>query len=241
MRVLLTRPSGRNQSMEDALRQRGIPSLTTPLLAVEPLSNPEGETLFHQADIIIFISTNAVEFAQQAIGKPWPANKHYVAVGEATCNALSRLGIKVLSAPKALQQTEGLLTLAELQPAAVNQQQLLIVRGQGGREDLGEALRQRGAKLSYWEVYRRTCPAYDPRQLCQRWQEFGIDTIVLTSGEVLQNLLTLLPKEYFPWLQACHIIVPSIRVERQALTAGLPRVTNAAAANSQAVLKALAL
>jgi uroporphyrinogen-III synthase len=240
MKVLLTRPQGRNQSMEDALRQRGIAFMTTPLLAVEPLHDAQGLTYFRNAEIVIFISTNAVEFANQLVGD-WPTAKHYLAVGDATCQALNDLGVEVQSAPAELQQTEGLLTLPLLQPEQVKQRNILIIRGQGGREDLGDTLSQRGAQLSYWEVYRRVCPAYDVQQLLQSWQKFGIDTILLTSGDILKNLLKLLPKEYFPWLQACHIIVPSIRVERQALAAGLSHVTNACAANSQAMLNALAL
>ncbi|MCL1075973.1 uroporphyrinogen-III synthase [Shewanella dokdonensis] len=241
MKVLLTRPQGRNQSMEDALHQQGIAFMTTPLLAVEPLNDQQGLAQLHDADIVIFISTNAVEFANQLVGNHWPADKHYLAVGEATCQAVKDLGIEVQSAPTESQQTEGLLTLALLQPDQVTQRHILIIRGQGGREDLGDVLRQRGAQLDYWEVYRRVCPAYNAQQLLQSWQAFGIDTILITSGDILKNLLKLLPKEYFPWLRACHIIVPSTRVERQALAAGLSHVTNACAANSQAMLNALAL
>ncbi|QUN06200.1 uroporphyrinogen-III synthase [Shewanella yunxiaonensis] len=241
MKVLLTRPEGRNQSMEDALQQRGIASLTTPLMAIEPIHNPQGTALLDDADIVIFISTNAVEFANQFVTSIWPTNKHYIAVGDATCQALKMLNVAVIPAPDDLQQTEGLLTLPILQTDKVSQRQVLIIRGKGGREVLGDTLQQRGAILSYWEVYQRICPRYDAQQIVKTWQDFGIDTILLTSGEVLTNLLNMLPKEYFPWLQACHIIVPSIRVERQATAAGLSHVTNATAANSQAMLAALSL
>ncbi|TVO97746.1 uroporphyrinogen-III synthase [Shewanella algae] len=242
MRVLLTRPEGRNHAMEQALTERGIPFMVTPLLAVEAMEDKgisPAEVL--DADIIVFVSTNAVHFGTQALNAPWPSHIQYFAVGEATFEAFAQYGIRGHKAPDDNQQTEGLLTLPGLQPEAVKHKKVVIIRGNGGREVLGQTLQQYGASVQFWEVYRRTCPAYDAVQLVKEWQGFGIDTIVLSSAESLMNLIRLLPKEYFAWLQACHIIVPSIRVVDKAVVAGLAQVTDATAANSKAVLKALRL
>lgn len=246
MKVLLTRPEGRNQSMVDALNERGIAHWVTPLLCVEatpPIAMNTPHPLAH-ADMIICISANAVTFADNALTttnpphKAWPPAQ-YFAVGHATWDALNQLGISALEAPDDCQQTEGLLTLAPLQE--IKGQQITIIRGVGGREALAEQLAARGAHLRYWEVYQRACPPLDGQQLALQWQAFGIDTIVVTSGEVLDNLINLVPKELFAWLRSCHIIVPSNRVEAQAHAFGITQVTNANAANSKAVLNALKL
>ncbi|MPY26627.1 uroporphyrinogen-III synthase [Shewanella sp. YLB-07] len=242
MKVLLTRPHGRNQLMVEALLARGVAHLVTPLLQVEATQvqqKSHGMALFKRADIIIFISTNAVKFAAKAIKQIWPLEAQFYAVGEATLNALSKLGISAQEAPQDCQQTEGLLTLPQLQ--SLSRKKIVIVRGVGGREALASELIHRGADVSYWEVYRRTCPTLTSQSNAQAWQQAKIDTIVITSGEILDNLIKLVPKELFAWLRACHIIVPSSRVQEQAIANGFQQVTNAKAANCKAVLAALGL
>lgn len=242
MKVLLTRPEGRNQLMIEALTQRNVSYFVTPLLNVQSTSNlstADVELTLNQADIIIFISTNAVTFASQIIDNQWPAHAHYLAVGDATYSALQALGINAEKAPEDCQQTEGLLTLDSL--SKVDNKHIVIVRGQGGREDLATELINRGAKLNYWEVYKRGCPAIEASVICQQWQSFGIDTIIITSGGILDNLVKTVPKELFAWLQTCHIIVPSSRVFEKAKTYGLAHVSNATAANTNAMLAALSL
>ncbi|MGL5359731.1 MAG: uroporphyrinogen-III synthase [Shewanella sp.] len=239
MKVLLTRPEGRNQSMVDALALRGIASCVTPLLGVEAcaaLTDNEPHPLA-AAEIIICISANAVSFADQAL-TTWPPAQ-YFAVGHATWEALQQRSIAALEAPDDCQQTEGLLTLAPL--AHIQGKQVTIIRGVGGRETLAAELTERGAKVRYWEVYRRVCPPLDATRITQEWISSGVDTIVITSGEILHNLISLVPKELFAWLRSCHIIVPSHRVAAQAHAFGLTQVTNANAANSNAVLNALQL
>lgn len=239
MKVLLTRPEGRNQPMQQALADAGIPCMITPLMAVE--ANPAVAQLSPdqvvQADIIIFVSRNAVQFASQALAKPWPTHISYFAVGQATLAAMADVGITGQVAADDNQQSEGLLLLPALQQ--LQGKQVIIIRGNGGRELLAQTLTERGANVHYWEVYRRCCPPLDGQQISQAWQTFGIDTILLTSPEMLDNLIALVPKELFPWLSACHIIVPSNRAEAQAIAKGMTRVTNAGAAHSKAMLATL--
>ncbi|MGS0682756.1 uroporphyrinogen-III synthase [Shewanella sp. 125m-7] len=242
MKILLTRPEGRNQLMIEALAQRNVSYFITPLLNVQSTSNLDAKQVditLKQADIIIFISTNAVSFASKAIDNQWPKSAHYLAVGDATYAALKQIGITAEKAPEDCQQTEGLLTLASL--TDVDSKHIVIVRGQGGREDLATELTNRGAVLSYWEVYKRGCPTLDADNICLQWQSFGIDTIIITSGEILDNLVKTVPKELFAWLRTCHIIVPSSRVYEKAKAYGLVQISNATAANTNAMLTALSL
>lgn len=228
--------------MVEALTSRSVSYLVAPLLQIEATpakQQGDGMALFHHADIIIFISTNAVNFATQAMKQAWPSETQFYAIGAATLNALAQLGISAQEAPQDCQQTEGLLTLPQLQ--SLSNKKIVIVRGRGGREALASELIHRGGDVSYWEVYRRTCPRLSPQSNAQAWQQAKIDTIVITSGEILDNLIKLVPKELFAWLRACHIIVPSSRVQEQAVANGFQQVTNAKAANSKAILTALGL
>jgi len=242
MKVLLTRPQGRNQSMIEALNEKGVSHVVTPLLNVQATDIQQHQTSieqFNQADIVIFISTNAVKFASKALNNQFPDSAQFYAVGEATYQALLTLGISSQKAPQECQQTEGLLTLEQLHH--ISNKNIVIVRGVGGREALAEALNSRGAVVNYWEAYQRGCPQLDKNSVIRGWQNAEIDTIVVTSGEILHNLIKLVPKELFAWLRACHIIVPSSRVQEQALANGFQHVTNAKAANCKAVLSALKL
>ncbi|MCL1047562.1 uroporphyrinogen-III synthase [Shewanella sp. 1_MG-2023] len=238
MKVLLTRPEGRNQAMAEQLKNKGVDFIVTPLLAVAATLSPIETQQLSQADSIIFISTNAVHFAAQSLKSQFP-NCRYYAVGQATADALIQYNIQAEVAPENSQDSEGLLSLSSL--AEIQHQRIIIVRGVGGRETIAEKLTLRQAKVNYWEVYQRVMPKLDAQSVCSHWQAAQIDTIVVTSGEVLVNLINLVPKELFAWLQSCHIIVPSHRVEQRAKTAGLCHVTNANGANTQAVLQALSL
>ncbi|QYJ75006.1 uroporphyrinogen-III synthase [Shewanella sp. FJAT-52076] len=239
MKLLLTRPEGKNAAMASALDALAIPYLVEPLLSVEAAAVTQAQVdELSRADILIFISTSAVSFAPPWLQNQWP-NAAYYAVGDATADALALQGIKAERSPADSQATEGLLTLPSLEH--VSGKHIVIVRGKGGREAMADGLRLRGANVSYLEVYQRACPPLNAAAIVSRWQSFGIDTIVVTSGEVLENLINLVPKDSFAWLRDCHIIVPSTRVETQARKKGLLRVTNAGAANQAAVLDALGI
>ncbi|WP_299491977.1 uroporphyrinogen-III synthase [uncultured Shewanella sp.] len=239
MKVLLTRPKGKNQSMAVALEHHHIPYMITPLLKVLPVSQAEYHTPhpLTQVDTVIFVSPNAVKYADALYQQAWPTHLDYFAVGKATRNALLNLGIQSITPQSSQQTTEGLLALPELD--AVKNKKILIVRGIGGRASLAQVLEQRQASVSYWEVYQRLPVDLNAKQITNQWKIAKIDTIIVTSGEILSNLIKLVPKELFSWLQTCHIIVPSARVEQLAFQHGLEHVTNAKAANSAAMISAL--
>ncbi|WP_434939264.1 uroporphyrinogen-III synthase [Shewanella sp. HL-SH8] len=238
MKVLLTRPEGRNQDMIEQLDKYQVAHIVTPLLGVEATNLP-APVFFDDVDNLIFISTNAVAFAAEKRHKSFPSQCRYFAVGKATADALKQYNLTVFSAPENSQDSEGLLSLPQLQH--INKQSFIICRGSGGRETIVEQLELRGANVSYWDVYQRSRPTLDNQQVVPQWVDFGIDTIVVTSGEILTNLIALIPKELFAWLDSCHIIVPSNRVKLQANALGLHKVTNANGANTQAILVALGL
>jgi uroporphyrinogen-III synthase len=139
------------------------------------------------------------------------------AVGRATARRLEALlGRPPELLPAGRFDSEGLLALERLR--AVAGERILIVRGAGGREKLAETLRARGAAVDYLEVYRRVLPP-----LPERLPDFTageIDVVTTSSGEVLENLLALLPQALHPALKRLPLLVVSERSQMRARELG---------------------
>jgi len=103
--------------------------------------------------------------------------------------------------PAGSASSEALLALPELQGDGLAGSRILIVRGEGGRELLGATLSERGARVQYAEVYRRARPTTDGGGFDHRTRHGGIDTIVITSVQGLENLFALLGEGAVGWLR----------------------------------------
>ena len=121
----------------------------------------------------------------------------------------------------------------------VQGRRVLILRGDGGREFLAEQLRQRGAEVHYGECYQRQWPELDGPALCTQWRTVGVDSVIISSGEILRRLLQLIPDQDRHWLDSLQIIVPSHRVATLVAEAGLPAARVAQGATHAAMVAAL--
>jgi uroporphyrinogen-III synthase len=73
-----------------------------------------------------------------------------------------------------------------------------------------------------------------------RWQSREVTTIVVTSGEMLQQLLTLIPLWYREnWLLKCRLLVVSERIAKLAQEMGWQDIQVADSADNDALLRAL--
>jgi uroporphyrinogen-III synthase len=134
--------------------------------------------------------------------------------------------------------SEVLLQLPELQ--TIDGKRALILRGNGGRELLGEALRERGANVTFCECYQRCAKNYDGAEEAMRWHMRGINTLVVTSGEMLQQLWSLIPQWYREnWLLRCRLLVVSERLANHARELGWQDIRIADNADNDALLRAL--
>ncbi len=231
MHLLLTRPDGRNALLQRRLAERGVASSICPMVAIQTLTPPPSP--FSGAVGAFFVSRTAVALADRALAGHWPRLPCF-AVGTGTAEALAECGVEAWH-PGADQQTsEGVLALPELQ--ALPAGPFVVVRGEGGRETLAESLSQRGFEIRPWILYRRACPPLDGVALAQGWHRDGVDAILATSGEILENLFSLLPLAQHPWLRQCHWLVPVERVAKLARQRGCQRVTVLGGAGDDAIL-----
>jgi uroporphyrinogen-III synthase len=224
LHVLVTRPLQQAQQAGDKLRAAGARVTLFPLLDILATQYPESAQRqladIHRFDCVIFISHNAVDYACQLGGETFVHKLRACktgAIGKNTAQALSARGITVDFLPEQGFTSEDFLALSGLQ--TVNNQNILIIRGEGGRELLAETLRGRGAQVEYADVYRRACPAASTAdKLKQHHNQQRLDIIALTSSESLHNLLMLMHDA--AWLKQIPLLVGSQRMAADARQAG---------------------
>jgi uroporphyrinogen-III synthase len=117
------------------------------------------------------------------------------------------------------QNSEALLALPELQ--VLSDQRVIIFRGCGGREILGDTLMERGARVDYCELYRRVI---NPEQaMLARQQLAQSDCLVAHSGELLQALGEQVGEPG----AGTPVVVPSERVAEIARELGYQNIISA--------------
>ncbi|TDG15285.1 uroporphyrinogen-III synthase [Seongchinamella unica] len=243
--VLVTRPAGQAGPLLDALAAAGFgPLHHCPMLVLEPVEQLAPAQRQHLLDLelyqhIIFISANAVRYGMERIDDYWPqlpTGIHWYAIGETTAQLLRERGLTPLS-PGQDMNSEGLLSLPQLQ--SVDGQRVLIIKGRGGRATLRQSLEQRGARVDELACYCRSRPRLPPDELPKLLRDEAIDVVLVSSGEGLGNMLTLLSAQETTKFSDIGLIVPSPRVAALARQAGFSNVVTAANASDAAMVQAL--
>lgn len=237
---LVVRPAAQANQLVQMLHQLGHAPLCCPLLETRPGCDlPHLGDMLQEADLVIAVSMHAVHFAHYFLlqtGQTWP-HIDYFAVGQASADAFAEAGIQALC--PADPRSEGLLALPALQ--GVSGRRVLILRGNDGRDLIARTLASRGALVHYCATYERHYPELDGDALTRHWQAAGLDSLLITSGELLQRLLALVPGPQHPWLYDRLLVVPSPRVAEMAEGAGFTRIVIAQGASNQALVAALEL
>ncbi len=251
LKIAVTRPREQAVPLARRIEEAGGVPLLFPLLDIAPAADPaalsEQISRLDQFDLAIFISPNAVQYGMAAIratlspspspasgrgvrdsaGEGWvsalPPALKIAAVGQGSAKALCELGIAGVIAPTERFDSEGLLALPELQ--AVAGRRVMIFRGDGGRELLGETLRARGATVEYVACYRRSRPQQDISVLLGSVP----DAITVTSSEALEYLWQMLGDARRDRACGIPLFVPHPRIAELAKRQGWSRVLLAGA------------
>lgn len=206
---LVTRPAHQNQTLNKILLQAGFRIINFPTIAINAASAtailkalPD---YIQQFNVALFVSRNAVDFSFKYLdAAALPSSLQLGVIGKGTCQALKKHGLEshIISADN--YNSEGLLASKLL--LQVKGKRVLILRGQQGRNLLGDTLRERGADVEYCEVYRRALPEYTPDYFEKLSKDYFPDIAIFTSAEGLNNGLQLLDEvqadrlRCIPWL-----------------------------------------
>ena len=242
LKVLITRPEAKAKQLALLLTEQKIFNTCQALFDYQAYASSQAISLgLKEADIVIFVSAAAVEFAHASQPLLIQAEQLYFAIGNATKQALHAIGItRVISPTAQAEHSEGLLNLIEL--SNVSGKNVVIVRGNGGREHIANSLIQRGAQVSYIESYQRIWRTL-PKNIAKQWQAQQINCIVVTSNDILTAIITYLNNETGTldnyWQRQCLWVVVSERIANNAKALGLQRVVNAQGASAQILCNTL--
>lgn len=243
MTVLVVRPAPECDALVKQLIEAGVKALPAPLLSFQPGDDLPALNQALQSlkknSIVIAVSPRAVSYSCQYLdtnGKRWPNTLTYLAVGQKTADSwMAHCGIKAVKPDK--EDSEGLLSLNLLKKPAGKE--VIILRGDNGRELLSQTLTQRGANVCYLSAYRRNWSDEQLLASVEHWRRESVDTLVVSSGEQLELLFQGVSDKHRHWLMLCHILVPSQRICNLAIEIGFSKVSCADGASNTHFFNAL--
>lgn len=229
---------------EHAALRRAAAACGARLLAMSPLrlrADANRATIASAlgADLVICSSPAAVRMSRRAGVLRQRSGQRWIAPGGGTAARLRRLGISVL-APATQMNSEGVLALAELAPAAVCGKRVVILGAPGGRGLLAHELRRRGARVDEVPVYRREPTKVRVRQW-RRLAALPADRVALlvTSAEAWVAWWVQCPPDRIAAVRALPAIVASARLRALLASHGMRVLRVASDARPRSLLAAL--
>jgi uroporphyrinogen-III synthase len=221
LNVLVTRPGDRGLELCDIIENSGATTTYFPTASIHEVKvdSKTKRTLRGLGDIhwIIFVSRNAVTYGIEQLPKKLLEATNIAAIGLSTAEAIEKNGLVVSLCPESSFTTEAFLEEPLMDDVGNNN--VLIITGEGGRKLLQEELEERGASCYRVEVYRRELPIKAAQEVAVKVDKNAIDVLVVTSEELLENLMRLLQK-VVQKLRAIPLVVSSDRLKVKAKSLG---------------------
>lgn len=228
--IVVTRPARQAAGLVAQLAALGAQPLVVPAIVILPPL--DGAALAHAHatlptyDIAVFVSANAAEYGAPSKGA-WPPHVRAFAPGPGTAAALVAVGVADVAVPDTTFDSEGLLALPALRD--VRGKRVAIFRGDGGRDVLGDALRERGAQVDYVSCYRRAAPESGIDGLVEALRGGRVHAFTVTSSEGLDNLWALFDDTTRALARRVPFFVPHPRIATRARDLDLTAVTTSGA------------
>ncbi len=235
LRVLVTRPQAQAEKLAAFLRAQGAVTTVMPMLEIcaRPVHQLPLPLDIASYQKVIVVSTSAAEH----LLKHSLENIHqseWITPGHGTAVFLLDNGIRAIC-PTMHFTSEAMLDLPALQHVAG--QNILLVKGEGGRELLEQTLTQRHANVTSLTVYQRRNPDYGTGLVARTVEDQRINAIVATSGEIVANLAFHTLEAVS--LRALPLFVPSHRVSEIAKASGFTQIHLTLGASDSDIASAL--
>ncbi len=225
--IIVTRPPRQAEGLAAAIEARGGSAECIPVMVVEaaPMDAVLAGVIERLDDfsLAFFVSANAVTYGLAAVQqrRSWPHTLKVATVGPGSERALHKAGFDRVIAPDSGFDSESVLALPEFAAEAVKGKGVVIFRGNGGRDLLGDTLMKRGASVAYAACYQRQVPQVGAERLLALAD--SADAIVLTSSEGVGNVAAMLG-EAVSRLHVVPVICSHPRIAARARAAGFQTV-----------------
>ncbi len=242
--IAVTRPAAQAESLCAEIQRAGGVPLRFPVLAIGPAEDSAQLDAaiagLDEFDLAFFVSPNAVQYTLRAVlaRRAWPAKLAVATVGKGSERVLAEFGLTRVIAPTECFDSEAVLALPEFAADAVRGRRIVIFRGDGGRDLLGETLAAHGAHVVYVTSYRRFVPAADPKPILEPARAGTLAALLLTSSEGVRNLAAMVGKEGMALLGQVPVFAPHARIGSFAREAGF-RVVIETGPGDEGLLQAL--
>lgn len=243
LNILVTRPIHQATVLAASIRSLGGNPIVLPTLEIADIDDysPLWEIIdrLNKFDWALFVSPNAVNKAMPLITSrcTLPSHLKIAAVGKGTADTLLRYGISDILIPKDKFDSEALLECKEF--AEMSGKRVVIFRGAGGRQLLGNTLKQRGAVVEYAECYIRKKPEIDTTLLLSDWSQGQLHAVIVTSSEGLHNLFDIIGGLGQQLLKVTPVITTHERIAQEAKKLGLEKVVIAPSPRDADVLESI--
>ncbi len=170
--LIVTRPAAQASAWVQELRERGCEAQALPLIGIAQAPDPEGVSRhwreLQRFSVVMFVSANAVAgfFGGRPAGLSWPASVLAASTGPGTSAALRAAGLtdaQIIEPDASSPQfdSEALWLQLERRFDSWRERSVLVVRGEQGRDWLGDTLRTLGARVHHVAAYQRQAPRPD--------------------------------------------------------------------------------
>ena len=242
--VLVVRPRAQADAWVGELAALGVPARALPLIEIVPAPDPAGvEAAFARVEasdgepVLAFVSPNAASGFFEAVagarGTPahalaWPAHAWAAATGPGTVAALRECGVPAdrIAAPAAdAAQFDSEALWAAIAGWPWVRRPVWLVRGNGGRDWLGQQLRDAGADVHVVQSYGRAAPTLSDaeRALLAEALAQPVRWIwMFSSSEAIDHLQALAPDAHW---SAGRALASHPRIAERARALGFGTVT----------------
>jgi uroporphyrinogen-III synthase len=239
VRLLLTRPEIKLDSLQTELRKHGAEVVSHPLIEYSEPSDMdlvrEVGRRINEYGMLVFLSRHAVSRADQYFLSDATAVPPIAAIGSGTQDCLKVCGHEVSIVPAESNSESMAEVLIEQFRTNANEKPILILRADRGSDVLPIALKEAGIPFKELAVYQsRDVSEADPLIL-QQLSEGRFDWLTVTSSSIASNAVKLFGEQ----LAGTKIASISPTTSRVVTDAGLTVTAEATGYNFDGLVKAI--
>jgi uroporphyrinogen III methyltransferase/synthase len=196
--VLVTRSEGQSPAFCELLQAQGARVLEMPTLVIQPPTSwdPLDTAIanLEQFDWLLLTSANGVQAFFERLHRQGRDSRalhpvQVAVVGSKTASVLAQYGIR----PDLMPSEFVAEALLPIWPQPVQGQRILFPRVEsGGREELVQGLRQRGAEVVEVAAYQSACPAAADPQVLEALKAHQVDILTFASSKTVQHFAHLI-------------------------------------------------